>query len=88
VESYTKSESKMITARTPLSTPGFFETPAIPLGPGILPGVLPQDGAALMGLGGGMGQDMVSSVMFDMMMSMQELQQSFAMYMGGAFLPR
>lgn len=73
----------MITARTPLSTPGFFESPAIPLGPGILPGVLPQDGAAFMGMSKGPGQDMVSSVMIDMMMSMRELQQSFAMYMGG-----
>jgi len=73
----------MITARTPLSTPGFFENPAIPMGPGILPGVLPQDGAALMGVSGGLGQDMVSSVMIDMMRSMQELQQSFAMFMGG-----
>lgn len=75
----------MITPNNPLGTPGFFQQAVFPVMPSILPGTVDMGPGSMPQLPQGnpqMQAQYVQQIMVDMMASMQDLQKSFAMYLG------
>lgn len=72
----------MIGPNSPLGTPGFFDQAVFPTGMGgLLPGTLPQDMPQFK-LDPKMQENYMKNLMAEFMQSMQEVQMSFAMYLG------
>lgn len=73
----------MITPNNPFATPGFFESPFMPSVPSILPGVIDMGGPPILPqVSPKDQQNYMTSVMSDFFNTYQNLQQSFAMYLG------
>lgn len=74
----------MIT-NNPFSTPGFFQQAAFPILPSILPGTVdmgPGSMAQAPQVSPTLQADYMKHVLTEMMASMQDVQKSFAMYLG------
>ena len=75
----------MITPNNPLGTPGFFQQAVFPILPSVIPGTVdmgPGSKPQAPQVSPTLQADYMKHVLTEMMASMQDVQRSFAMYLG------